>query len=108
MEIGQIVALIIGATGFWQLIFFFLNFRQERGLKKAKAQSAKAQAEGHLIENWITWCTKLENRVKELEAVNLENIALKSRIDELEEEVETLKSENKSLKFQLNKLLNRK
>ena len=111
MDYFKLIAIILGATGFWRLVEVFLNYRQERKLKHAQAYSFHTQAQDTVVENWVQWSQKLEQRVAELEAVSSENKELKAqierqrvRIKQLEKKVEALCLENKQLKAELDRL----
>lgn len=102
-----LLAIVFGAAGFWQVFGYILNYRLNHRLKKAESGLAQAHAETTLIQNWIDWSAKLEARVKELEALSIENFQLRSRIEELENQVRSLKTENARLRAELHALMNK-
>ena len=111
MELYKLIAVVFSATGFWKLIEILSTFRSDRRLKAAQAQNLLSQTQSSMVENWVQWSQKLEARVKELEAVAVENEDLKQQVDrqrqrilELEQKVEQLHRENLELKEKLSAL----
>jgi len=74
IEIFNLIAIIFGATGFWKLIELFLRYRQDRNKKNVEIENLQTQTNNLMLDNWIEWSAKLENRVKELESA-LEKMA---------------------------------
>ena len=107
-DLIQLIAIILGATGFWKLIEMLVQFRAEKRIKSAEAKSIHAQVDTQIVTNWVQWSQKLEARVGELEGRNKElntiTINQRNRITELEGVVADLKAVNKRLTNQLNQL----
>ena len=114
-DLVQLVAIILGATGFWKLLEMLLQFRADKRLKSAEAKSIHAQVDTQIVTNWVQWSQKLEARVVELEGRNeelntitaeLNSIIInqRNRISELEVLVDELKSVNQRLTEQLMQL----
>jgi predicted RNase H-like nuclease (RuvC/YqgF family) len=93
MEALRIVAIVLGTTGFWKLMEMFL----ERKKYKAEVNHLNTQINSQIITNWVSWSTKLEERVNELEGRNKEmqkTIARqKEKITGLENQVSQLKEQ---------------
>ncbi len=101
MEIVKLITLILGATGFWKLLEILVKLRSDKKLKKAETNNLYAQANHKIIENWVGWSQKLEQRVKELENFNTQ---MQQTIDEqktliqtLETRIDHLENQNKEL-----------
>lgn len=69
MEYIKLAGIVMGATGFWQLVGALLYWRNEKRLKSATANNLIAQTDAQILKNWIDWSQKLEQRVKELESM---------------------------------------
>lgn len=108
MEIVKLIAVIIGATGFWKLLEVLLRFRTDRRVKRAETTSLYAQAGSQIVDNWVGWSQKLELRVKELEGYNTrmqETInTQRLRIGELEKLIGVLEKRNRELTSELEEL----
>ena len=111
MELIKITAAILGATSFWKLVEIIVKFRADKRKQSAEIRNLNAQAERHIVDNWVQWSQTLEKRVKELEAVAEENQELKKQIEnqrnricELEGKVERVEKENVQLRNQLKEL----
>ena len=108
MEAWQIILGVLGATGFWKLVEILLKLRSDRKLKSAEARNLNATTQTQIVENWVQWSHKLENRVKEFEehTEELEKVIDKQRkrIRCLEEKVEKMEGENEELLKELNEL----
>lgn len=89
MEIIKLITLILGATGFWRLVEILVKRHGDKKLKKAETNNLYAQANNQIIENWVGWSQKLEQRVKELENSNTE---MKQTIDEQKTHIQTLQT----------------
>ena len=108
MEILKLIAIILGATGFWKLLEILLKLRIDKRLKKAETSNLYAQANSQIVDNWVGWSQKLEARVKELEGYNTEmRLTIKKqrdRINELEKHVGSLERCNRELTGKLEAL----
>ena len=79
-----------------------MNFQAFKILKKnTEITNLHAQPDHLIVENWIEWSAKLENRVKELESalkeLKEENNKKDTIIQELEQKVSSLEEENRGL-----------
>lgn len=102
MNIDDIIIIkLIGAAGFWKLMELIFKNRAEKKKKNIEIDNLTAQTNNLIVENWIEWSAKLENRVKELESslieLKQENEKKDSQIVELQEKVEILEQEKTSL-----------
>ena len=70
-EIIQLIVVIIGATGFWRLVEYLLKFNSERKLKQAEARNLDIKANDLVLENWMQWSEKMEERISQLEEKNI-------------------------------------
>lgn len=111
MNYINLIIVIFSATGFWKLIEFLLKYRNERKKQSAEILNLQSQAESNIVDNWVQWSQTLEKRVKELEAVAIENKELKKQIDnqrkrivELENKVGRFEKENEQLHKQIAEL----
>ena len=88
MELYKILAIVLGATGFWKLIELLLQYGVQKRLKNAEIRNLNAQANSLVIDNYKLWSENMEKRLKELESKNaLMNetiIKQRDRITELE------------------------
>lgn len=94
METISVVAVVLGATGFWRLVEMLL----ERRKYKAEVNHLNAQINSQIITNWVSWSKKLEDRVNELEGKNKE---MARTIDRQREKIQGLESQVIQLKEQL-------
>jgi len=122
MEYLKYIGVFIGGSGFWMLLKFLIDKFLNKRLAKAQLEKEKAStthlltdAGDKLVQNWIEWSQKLENRINELEHVAAENSKLKSLIESqkkkiitMEKKVNELCKVNASLNNQLSEFLNRK
>lgn len=111
MDYIKLIAVLFSATGFWKLVELILKFRSDKKKQTAEIRNLDALTEKHIADNWIQWSQALEKRVKELEAVAIENKALQKQIEnqrkricELEKKVEHVEKENEQLRNQLKEL----
>lgn len=111
MDYIKLIAVLFSATGFWKLVEMIVKFRSDKRKQSAEIRNLNAQAEKHIVDNWVQWSQKLETRVKELEAVAEENQELKKQIEsqrnricELEGKVERVEKENVQLRNQIKEL----
>jgi cell shape-determining protein MreC len=111
MDYLKLIAVLFSATGFWKLVEFLFRYGLDKRRQSAEIRNLSAQAESHIVGNWIQWCQTLEKRVKELEAVAEENKELQNQIEsqrgrivELEEKVDALMKENEQLRSKLGEL----
>lgn len=112
MDILKLIAVILGATGFWKLVEILLRLRMDKKLKKAETSNLYAQANSQIVDNWVQWSQKLEQRVKELESYNTEMRQTinkqRNRINELEKHIGSLEKCNKELTGKLEELKRQK
>ena len=112
MDILKLIAVIFGATGFWKLIEILLRIRIDKKLKKAETSNLYAQANSQIVDNWVGWSQKLEQRVKELEGYNTEMRETinkqRNRINGLEKHIGCLEKCNKELTGKLDELKKQK
>ena len=108
----EFAKLILGATGFWKLVEILLKLRIDKRLKKAETSNLFAQANSQIVDNWVGWSQKLEQRVKELEGYNMEMRQTidkqRNRINELEKHIGSLEKCNKELTGKLEELKKQK
>lgn len=102
MNIDDIIIIkLIGAAGFWKLIESLIRYRAEKKKKNSEINNIHAQTNNLIVENWIEWSAKLENRVKELESALMELRAENNKkdtiIQHLTKKVSTLEVENLAL-----------
>jgi len=101
----KLALTILGATGFWKLIEAMLGYMTDRKLKSAEARNLNEQANSMVVENWVQWSGKMEERLAELECKNRELTQIITRqrkqIEKLEKYVdqleETIKNYNKAV-----------
>jgi len=70
MELYKILAIVLGATGFWKLIELLLQYGVQKRLKNAEIRNLNAQANSLVIDNYKLWSENMEKRLKELESKN--------------------------------------
>lgn len=97
MDALKIVAIVLGATGFWKLIEILLQFGMQKKLKNAEIRNLNIQANSLVVENYKLWSENMEKRLKQLESKNaLMNKTItkqRDRITELEKYVDQLEAE---------------
>jgi len=97
MDVLKIVAIVLGATGFWKLIEVLLQFGMQKKLKNAEIRNLNIQANSLVVENYKLWSENMEKRLKQLESKNaLMNKTItkqRDRITELEKYVDQLEAE---------------
>lgn len=97
MNALKIVAIVLGATGFWKLIEVLLQFGMQKKLKNAEIRNLNIQANSLVVENYKLWSENMEKRLKQLESKNaLMNKTItkqRDRITELEKYVDQLEAE---------------
>jgi septal ring factor EnvC (AmiA/AmiB activator) len=101
MEIGKLITIILGATGFWKVLDLGLKYRTEKKLKNAELRNMNATTEKHIIENWVQWSQKLETRLKESEDLNE---TMRKKINCLERKVSEVVKKNKELNNEIETL----
>jgi len=108
MEIWKLIAIIVGAGGFWKLVEILIKLRMDKKLKKAETSNLYAQANTNIVNNWVQWSQKLEKRVKESEdhTAAMKEIVEKQRkqIKCLEQKVELMEKKNRELLKELQEL----
>ncbi|QRM89513.1 hypothetical protein FG167_09815 [Lacinutrix sp. WUR7] len=102
MDILKILAIVLGATGFWKLIEMLLQYGMQKRLKSAEIRNLNVQANSLVVENYKLWSENMEKRLKQLESKNaLMNKTItkqRDRITELEKYVDQLEAEIQSYK----------
>tara|TARA_R110002050_G_scaffold63730_4_gene139153 strand:+ start:5203 stop:5544 length:342 start_codon:yes stop_codon:yes gene_type:complete len=97
MDLLKIVAIVLGATGFWKLIEVLLQYGMHKKLKNAEIRNLNIQANSFVVENYKLWSENMEKRLKQLESKNaLMNKTItkqRDRITELEKYVDQLEAE---------------
>jgi len=97
MDVLKIVAIVLGATGFWKLIEVLLQLGMQKKLKNAEIRNLNIQANSLVVENYKLWSENMEKRLKQLESKNaLMNKTItkqRDRITELEKYVDQLEAE---------------
>ena len=78
IETIKLISIFLGANGLWKVIEYLFKIKVEKRKHDEEINNLKAQTSNLMLENWIEWSTRLENRVKELE----------SRLSEMVREVE--------------------
>ena len=111
MEMIKLIAIILGATGFWKLLEFLIKLWTDKKKQLAEIRNIQAQTESHIVDNWKQWAEALERRVHELETVAQENKELKNQIEnqrkricELEKKVGYVEKENEQLRNKLREI----
>lgn len=102
MDLIKILAIVLGATGFWKLIEILLQYGMQKRLKNAEIRNLNIQANSLVIENYKLWSENMEKRLKQLESKNtLMNKTItkqRDRITELEKYVDQLEAEIQAYK----------
>lgn len=106
MEPLSIIAIIMSAGGFWKLLEIFLGNKKY----SAEVNHLHAQVNSEIINNWISWSKKLEDRVIELEGQN-ENMqstieTQKEKIQELDKQLMLVEQQNELMTQTIEKLKN--
>lgn len=106
IKIFKLIAIILGATGFWKLIEILLQYGMQKRLKNAEIRNLNIQANSLVEENYKLWSENMEKRLKQLESKNtLMNKTItkqRDRITELEKYVDQLEAEIQSYKKEKN------
>lgn len=104
MDVLRLLAIVLGATGFWKLIEILLQYGMHKRLKNAEIRNLNIQANSLVVENYKLWSENMEKRLKQLESENaLMNKTItkqRDRITELERYVDQLETEIKLYKKQ--------
>jgi len=102
MDLLKILAIVLGATGFWKLIEILLQYGMHKRLKNAEIRNLNVHANSLVVENYKLWSENMEKRLKQLESKNtLMNKTItkqRDRITELEKYVDQLEAEIQSYK----------
>ncbi|WP_452223675.1 hypothetical protein [Lacinutrix chionoecetis] len=97
MDLLKILAIVLGATGFWKLVEMLLQYGMQKRLKNAEIRNLNIQANSLVIDNYKLWSENMEKRLKQLESKNtLMNKTItkqRDRITELEKYIEQLEGE---------------
>ncbi|MDN3492789.1 hypothetical protein [Winogradskyella bathintestinalis] len=97
MDLIKILAIVLGATGFWKLIEMLLQYGMQKRLKSAEIRNLNVQANSLVVENYKLWSENMEKRLKQLESKNtLMNKTItkqRDRITDLERYIEQLEAE---------------
>lgn len=106
MDVFKIIAIVLGATGFWKLIELLLQYGMQKRLKNAEIRNLNIQANSLVVENYKLWSENMEKRLKQLESKNaLMNKTItkqRDRITELEKYVDQLEAEIQDYKKEKN------
>ena len=106
MKVTEILTLILGAAGLWKLLEVLIKLPTERFVRKAESRHFHTQSDAQIVENWVKWSEKLEERIKELEAEAgdmRQTIARQNQlIESLELKIDQLVAVNTSLQEKLN------
>lgn len=106
MDVFKIIAIVLGATGFWKLIELLLQYGMHKRLKNAEIRNLNIQANSLVVENYKLWSENMEKRLKQLESKNaLMNKTItkqRDRITELEKYVDQLEAEIQDYKKEKN------
>lgn len=98
----KLIAVILGATGFWKLVEILLQYGVQKRLKNAEIRNLNVQANSLVVENYKLWAENMEKRLKQLESKNaLMNKTItrqRDRITELEKYVDQLEAEIQAYK----------
>ena len=108
----ELISILLGANGLWKLAELYFKNRSDKKKRFAEMTNLNAQTNNLMLENWIEWSARLENRVKELESkleqmtiegVKKDELLLKKdrQITSLKQENELLKTENETLKLKV-------
>ena len=104
----ELIAIVLGATGFWKGVELFVRWLMERKLKVAEERNLHLQAESKVVDNWMGWSGELEKMVKDFENKNhiLERLVRnqRKRIGELERKVCDMEKQNRTLQEMLDKI----
>lgn len=98
----KLIGIILAATGFWRLIELLITHKSKKRLESAQTKNIIADTTTKITTNWITWSTKMEKRVAQLEDKNTKLSGVinkqRSKTNELEKEIGELKSKNTELR----------
>jgi polyhydroxyalkanoate synthesis regulator phasin len=102
MDVIKIIAIVLGATGFWKLAEVLVQYGMQKRVKNAEVYNLNVQANSLVIENYKLWAENMERRLKQLESKNtVMNKTItkqRDRITELEKYVDQLEAEIQSYK----------
>ena len=101
IEIGKIVMLVLGATGFWKLLDLLLKYRMDKKLKRAEIKNINASTETQIIENWVSWAQNLEVRLRNSDNLNER---LYQKLECLEKKMKEVIKKNKELISEITEL----
>ena len=108
----ELISILFGANGLWKLAELYLKGRSEKKKREAEMTNLHAQTNHLMLENWIEWSARLENRVKELESKLNEMTSEAEKKDELlltkEQQIMALTEENRQLKTENQHLKSKK
>lgn len=108
VEMYKLIAVVLGATGFWKGVEIFFRWFTERKLKVAEERNLNLQAESKVLDNWMGWSQALEKRVRDFESQKnvLERLVRnqRRRIGELERKVCDMEKQNRILQEALDNL----
>ena len=108
IETIKLLSMFLGANGLWKVIEYLLKIKVEKRKHDEQINNLKAQTSNLMLENWIEWSTRLENRVKELESrlsemgqeIESKNLQLHEKdiqIEKLESQLEICEANNQTL-----------
>lgn len=97
MNVYKIVAIVLGATGFWKLVEILMHYNVQRKLKNAEIRHLNIQTNDSVVTKWVQWSEKMEKRISQLENKNATMSRTitkqRDRITELEKYIEQLETE---------------
>lgn len=67
MNTVELISALGGLAGIGTMVWYALNLRSKRRMEKAAADSAAAEADGKVADNWQNFAEKIEKRYNELE-----------------------------------------
>jgi predicted RNase H-like nuclease (RuvC/YqgF family) len=98
MEIWSTLAVVISTAGFWRVAEMLIDRKKQ----KAEVFQLQSQINSEIVQNWVGWSKKLEERVSDLEGRNKEMQGTienqKIKIKSLETQLNFLKGQNGILK----------
>lgn len=66
-NVVEFITALGGLSGIAAIIWAIINWRSRKKVEGAKAESASAEADSKVSDNWARYAEKLEKRVEELE-----------------------------------------
>ena len=66
MNLVEVISAIGGAAGIGTMLWYAINLRAKRKLEKAAAESASAEADGKVADNWQRFAEKIQGEYDSL------------------------------------------